>query len=322
MVPLLISNMMDHGISSLTSLEKDGRATNGGMRQDMTRLVKKQSISPRYVFLTCLVYRNKRRSLFSHFVTLQDTRNGVTAFIQSSTAGYFGHVYINNVHNILDGLKHGELPPYFPAEYYVYQGHSDIRGQVELGGKGQYTDGPDGETRDATCNWDNVNNGCKETFEDIDGMEYICGSDCCRVILQEDSGNDLGERCLISSCLEHDYDEKELTYYLVAVSGGSENTRMKAGVGIPKTSNAAAGSHEFSGVFDLSGLIRKEDGHFTLSASDEGFYKRAEEKKVSTNDKYIMINVQASNMNDRIIVEFGADTGGQVMIYKPRLPGH
>lgn len=189
-----------------------------------------------------------------------------------------------------------------------------------MGGKGQYTPGADGEPRDATCNWDNADNGCKETFEDIDGLEVICGEDCCRVMIQEDSGNDLGERCLISSCLEHDEDGKELTYYFVASSGGSDNTRMKAGVGIPMTSNEAAGSHEFSGVFDLSGLLRKENGEFTLSASDEGFYKRAEEKKVLTNDKYIMINVQASNMNDRIMVQFGADTGGQVMIYRPRLP--
>lgn len=251
---------------------------------------------------------------------LQDTRAGVTGFIQGSTEGYFGHCYVEDVPMILDGLSGGELPHSFPGEYKVYQGYSDIRGQVELGGKGEYTAGPDGEPRDAKCNWDNVANGCKETFEDIDGLEVICGEDCCRVMIQEDSGNDLGERCLLSSCLEHEDDGEELTYYFVAMSGGRDNTRMTAGVGIPKTSNEATGSHEFSGVFDLSGLLHKEGGHFTVSASDEGFYKRAAEKKVLTNDKYIMINVQASNMNDRIMVQFGADTGGQVMIYQPRLP--
>ena len=193
-----------------------------------------------------------------------------------------------------------------------------MTGHIELGGKGEYTPSPEGLPRDATCNWDNTTAGCKATFEDIDGLEVICGKDCCRVMIQEDSGNDLGERCLISSCLEHD--GAELTYFLVAVSGGVENTRMQAGVGIPKTSNEAAGAHEFSGIFDLSGLLRKEGGQFTLKATDEGFYKRAEERKVSTNDKYIMINVQASNMNDRIMVQFGSDTGGQVMIYRPRLP--
>lgn len=214
----------------------------------------------------------------------------------------------------------GDFPSSFPGEYYVYQGEADVTGQIELGGKGQYTNGPNGEVRDATCNWDNVDNGCKETFEDIDGLEVVCGADCCRVILQEDSGNDLGERMLISSCLEHEADGNELTYYFVAASGGSNNSRMQAGVGIPMTSNEAAGAHEFSGVFDLSGLLRMENGEYTFSASDPGYVKRAEEKKVLINDKLILINVQASNMNDRIMVEFGADTGGQVMIYQPMIP--
>lgn len=211
----------------------------------------------------------------------------------------------------------GEVPLYFPGEYYVYQGENDITGQIELGGKGRYTDAPTGETRDATCNFDSLseeNPGCtKKTFEDIDGMEYFCGSDCCRVILQEDSGNDLGERCFISSCLEHMHDGEELTYYLVAVSGGGENTRMKHKVGIPRGSNKEASSHEFSGIFDLSGLLTKDhEGEFILKAKDPGYKKREQEKTVEINDKYIMINVQAGNMNDRIVLEFGSDSGGQV----------
>lgn len=198
----------------------------------------------------------------------------------------------------------GEFPQSFPGEYYVYQGETDIRDQVELGGKGQYTPGTDGQARDATCNYDQAYNAtnCKQTFEDIDGLEVICGSDCCRAVIQEDSGNDLGERCLITSCLEHDDDGQDLTYYFVAMSGGSDNTRMEAGVGIPKTSNGNAGSHEFSGVFDLSGLLHMENGAFAFSASDPGHVKRDAERQVLTNDKDIMINVQASNMNDRIMV--------------------
>jgi hypothetical protein len=246
-----------------------------------------------------------------------DPRPGMTGFLQGSTAGYFGHYYVKDLGDVLAS----GLPDMIEGEYYVYQGELDIRDQVELGGKGQYVADAEGNPRDATCNYDRAANGCKATFEDIDGLEVICGDgDCCRVMIQEDSGNDLGERCLISSCLEHDEDGQELTYYFVAFSGGIENTRIVNGVGIPKTSNEAVGSHEFSGVFDLSGLLRMENGEFTFSASDPGYIKRQEEKKVNINEKDIMINVQASNMNDRIMVEFGADTGGQVMIYKPLLP--
>jgi len=250
----------------------------------------------------------------------QDTREGNTAFIQGSTAGYFGHAYVLDAADTLNSVGDAEFPDSFDGEYYVYQGETDITGQVELGGKGEYLPAEDGTPRNATCNFDKAADGCKATFEDIDGLEVICGSDCCRVMIQEDSGNDLGERALFSSCLEHEADGEDLTYYLVAVSGGVDNTRMTAGVGIPKTSNEAAGSHEFSGVFDLSGLLNMEGGEFTLSADDAGYVKRMEEMKVSTNDKNILINVQASNMNDRIMVQFGADTGGQVMIYKPSVP--
>jgi hypothetical protein len=264
-------------------------------------------------------WRFPSQPLFS-FHSTQDTREGKTGFIQGSTAGYFGHCYVEDVKKILGGLKGSELPKSFPGEYIVYQGETDVTKQIQLGGKGEHAPGPKGEKRDAKCNWDVAERGCKNTFEDIDGLEVICGADCCRVIFQEDSGNDLGERCFISSCLEHADDGKELTYYLVAVSGGSANTRMLAGVGIPKTSNPQANAHEFSGIFDLSGLLRKDKGKFTVSAKDMGFVKRAEEKKVLTNDKYIMINVQASNMNGRIMVQFGSDTGGQVMIYRPRVP--
>lgn len=252
-----------------------------------------------------------------------DIRPGNTGYIQTSTAGYFGHLYVDGVLDTLNGLaSKTDLPSHFDGRYFVYQGETDITSQVMLGGKGQYIPDETGAARDATCNYDRSQNAadCKVTFEDIDGFEYICGSDCCRALLQEDSGNDLGERALLSSCLEHNADGNDLEYYFVAMSGGGDNTRMQAGVGIPKTSNEAAGSHEFSGVFDLSGLIRKENGEFTLMKADAGYVKRAEEMKVSTNDKYIMINVQASNMNDRIMVNFGADTGGQVMIYKPSLP--
>jgi hypothetical protein len=263
-------------------------------------------------------YHECARLQFLNFLTLnllpQDTRPGISGFIQGSTAGYFGHNYILNPADVLNSLPAGEVfPQSFEGEYYVYQGERDVTGRIQLGGKGQYLADADGNPRDATCNYDNAANGCKDTFEDIDGLEVICGAnDCCRVVLQEDSGNDLGERMLISSCLEHEEDGNELEYYFVAMSGGVLNSRMTAGVGIPKTSNEAAGSHEFSGVFDLSGLLHKEeDGTYAFSASDPGYVKRAAEKMVDFNDKYIMVNVQASNMNDRIMVEFGADTGGR-----------
>jgi hypothetical protein len=254
------------------------------------------------------------------FSSLQDVRPGKTGFIQGSTAGYFGHLYVLDVEDVLKGVSGKELPKSFDGEYYVYQGELDVTTQIELGGKFRYTDDADGNRRDATRNWDSTDEDGKVTFEDIDGLEVVYTPTGMHVVLQEDSGNRLGERCLISSELEHEDDGKELTYYMVAMSGGAENTRMMEGVGIPAGSNKEAGSHEFSGVFDLSGLLRKSRGSFALGANERGYRKREEDAKVELNDKYIMINVQAANFEHGALKHFGADTGGQIMIYKPRLP--
>ena len=101
---------------------------------------------------------------------------------------------------------------------------------MELGGAGQLPDG-----NNATFNWDDPSKGPKATFEDIDGLEvYEAADGNLYLMIQEDSGNDYGERMLISSPLEHDADGVDLTYFFVAQSGGKLNTRQLAGVSVPK----------------------------------------------------------------------------------------
>ena len=97
---------------------------------------------------------------------------------------------------------------------------------------------------------------------------------------------------MITSALEHDADGVDLTYYFIAMSGGEQNSRMAAGVGIPKGVACFDGekytstSQEFSGVFDASGLLRKDIlGNFMISASDIGAVKRANDRAVPINDK-------------------------------------
>lgn len=213
----------------------------------------------------------------------------------------------------------GGLPDSFDGSYYVYQGELDITGQIELGGKGQYAGG-----RDATNNYDRnqaLGEG-KVTFEDIDGFEVFLGPDeKLYGIIQEDSGNDFGERMLITQALEHESDDMELTYYFIAMSGGSDNTRMSAGVGIPKGVSCGGNSHEFSGLFDMSAfLVRDDSGSFALSADADGSAKRAFDAMVPINDKTILIGLQAHNMECGIILTFEADRGGQWLIYNPAIP--
>lgn len=233
-------------------------------------------------------------------------------------------MYLNGVAETLADAN-GELPLVFDGTYYVYQGETDVTGQIELGGKGQLAGG-----RNATRNWDEdgmKSDEGKVTFEDIDGLEVFEHDGTLHVMIQEDSGNYLGERMFISSPLEHDEDGKNLTYYFVAMSGGKENTRALAGAGVPAGVICHDGekyvtdSHEFSGLFDLSGLLIKDDtGKFLLSASGKGSEKRSNDAKVAMNDKYILVGLQAHNHKCGVVQAMQADRGGQWLVYQPSLP--
>merc|ERR1712050_426924 len=215
--------------------------------------------------------------------------------------------YIHDpMETLMETMAAGEhFPAMFEGSYYVYQGELDITSQIELGGKGQLPDG-----KNATLNYDTFDGG-KVTFEDIDGLEVFQGQDGqLYVMIQEDSGNDYGERMFISGPLEHEADGHDLTYYFVAMSGGTSNTRMTSGVGIPAGTNCRASTHEFSGLFDLSGfLVKDEDGEFVVSASDNGEMKRLADAMVDINDKIILVGLQAHNLDCGIIETFQLDRG-------------
>jgi hypothetical protein len=200
------------------------------------------------------------------------------------------------------------------GNYRVYQGEFDVRDQIVLGGKGQYAN----ETADATSNWDDYQ-FAKVTFEDIDGLEVLEGPDGkLYAIIQEDSGNQYGERMLLAP-LEHERDGKPLSYYFLAMSGGVQNTRMLAGVSVPAGTFTSPSSHEFSGIFDLSGLLVRDDsGAFVLSAADTGAAKRAADRLLDINDKMIIVNLQASSQSSGYFEAFQLDRGGQIYMLQPK----
>jgi hypothetical protein len=200
------------------------------------------------------------------------------------------------------------------GNYRVYQGEFDVRDQIVLGGKGQYAN----ETADATSNWDDYQ-FAKVTSEDIDGLEVLEGPDGkLYAILQEDSGNQYGERMLLAP-LEHERDGKKLSYYFLAMSGGVQNTRMLGGVSVPAGTFTSASSHEFSGIFDLSGLLVRDDsGAFVLSAADTGAAKRAADRLLDINDKMIIVNLQAPSQSSGYFEAFQLDRGGQIYMLQPK----
>merc|ERR1711918_5436 len=120
-----------------------------------------------------------------------------------------------------------------------------------------------------------------------------------------------------------------MTYYFIAMSGGDDNTRTKALVGVPAGTNIGtdavgggypSSAHEFSGVIDLSGMLQKDaTGAFTVAAGN-GAAKRTAEAAININDKIIAMGLQAHTLAGGVIMDYRGDRGGQIYAYKPALP--
>ena len=203
----------------------------------------------------------------------------------------------------------------FSLTKQVYQGELDVRDQIHLGGKGQYVN-----DTDACMVYDNPESP-RVTFEDVDGFEVLEGPEGkLYAIIQEDAGNDYGERMFLTA-LEHEWDGKELDYYFLAMSGGDKNTRQLAGVSIPAGTFCQPFAHEFSGVFDLSAFFHKgDDGEYTLKSADTGYWKRKADSMVDINDKQIIANLQAHSQYCGLLESFQLDRGGQIYMIQPNIP--
>lgn len=256
---------------------------------------------------------------------------GAAAFYQTSTAGYFGKYEVKNLAAALTAAASNTDP--FPAEldavYSLFQGETDITDLIDLGkdNKGQCAN-----TMDQTTMCDSsiaTSTSCdttaapgKVTFEDIDGFEAIEAADGTFSIIQEDGGNNFGERMFVyRNSLSYGQSPANKPFKFIAQSGGKKNSRMLASVGVPAGSNTDVNSHEFSGVDDLSGFFVKSNNAFVLKAADAGYKRRELARTVTMNDKLILIGLQSHNLNSGVISRFNADRGGQWLLFQPRLEG-
>ena len=231
-----------------------------------------------------------------------DPRGG-NRYIQGSTAGYMGIYDFTGVTAVLDALTGANLPLKIDATYTIVEGESKVSDRIHLGGKGKRADGNDQTMmRDSSAD--------KHTFEDIDGLEWIAAAgNKDYIIIQEDGGNKYGERMLIAELPAAGVMPQ---YKFIAQAGGSENTRTKAGVSVPAgtaTAETAAAS-EFSGVADLSGILKS-------GTAVGGYARRQAEATVAIEDKYIAVGLQHHSATKGVISDFNLDRGGQVYIYKP-----
>jgi len=250
---------------------------------------------------------------------------GNPRFLQSSTCGYFGIYDLAGVTDLLTAAKASGtwFPTKIPSVYTALQGERDITTQVVLAGKGKSANGNDAryfvDSQEAA---DAGPGGGKNTFEDIDGIEWIAsaGTPDGHIIIQEDGGNYYGERTFLSKVRT---DGTPMTYYFIAQSGGRYNTRMKAHVGVPAQTNDgwwASSAHEFSGVIDLSGMLLKDTSGNFVAKAGIGATKRQAERTIPINNKTIAMGLQAHQLTAGIVRAMQGDRGGQIYAYQPSIP--
>lgn len=250
---------------------------------------------------------------------------GRPRYLQTSTCGYMGIYDLPNVTALLTAAK--AAGTWFPAKidsvYTALQGERDITAQVQLGGKGKSANGNDQRYMvDSSSAADAGPGGGKNTFEDIDGIEWIAAAGTTEgyIVIQEDGGNYFGERTFLSKVRT---DGTPMTYYLIAMSGGRRNTRMLANVGVPAGTNDgnwASSAHEFAGVIDLSGMLAKDASGNWKATSGVGATKRQVERTIPINNKTIAFGLQAHQLTAGIVRAMSGDRGGQIYAYQPNLP--
>jgi hypothetical protein len=156
--------------------------------------------------------------------------------------------------NFAEAVADGGLPEVLSADVTRIVPAVDGALTLEVGDKGVRPDGG------SHAVWED---GRAKTVAP-DGLMWVQSADASVLIVDEDSGNDFGER---KFALPVDpatmQPVVDATAYYLAMAGGSENPRAANGVAAYPGTFSSATSAEFSGTWPVTHLVaRKEDGSF------------------------------------------------------------
>ena len=155
-----------------------------------------------------------------------------------------------------------------------------------------------------------------------DGLQWIKTADADILIVDEDSGNEYGERKI---ALVLNSDDMSLrtpsSGYFLAMAGGKMNPRAAAGISaIPGTFSKATSS-EFSGTWNISALLsRKSDGTFYTKKELAGTREQILNSTTPANKTTLLGVLQHKGESAGIVKDVKADQGGQVFLFNLNLP--
>lgn len=155
-----------------------------------------------------------------------------------------------------------------------------------------------------------------------DGLQWIKGADGDVLIVDEDSGNEYGERKFAISIDPATMMPTEAkTGYLLATAGGKHNPRAAAEVAVYPGTFKKATSSEFSGTWDLTAMLtRKEDGSFYTMDELSGTQEAAINASLPLNDHILLGVVQHKGESAGAVAANKGDQGGQIFVFSLDMP--
>lgn len=211
------------------------------------------------------------------------------------------------------------LPEFVSAEVKRIVPAVDDALTLETGDKG-IGNGLEGTTADETAAI-HIEAGAAKMVAP-DGLMWVKTAEGDLLIVDEDSGNDLGERKYVLSI---DPETLELiednTGYFLAQAGGADNPRAEAGAAAYPGTFLRATSSEFSGSWDVTALIAtKPDGSFYTEAELAGTGAAEIQQATPLAQSAYIGTVQHAGESAGAVAANLADHGGQIFMFNMVLP--
>jgi len=147
-----------------------------------------------------------------------------------------------------------------------------------------------------------------------DGLHWIKGADGDLLILDEDSGNDYGERKMALPLDSESFQlAEEGKGYFLAQAGGSKNPRDIARASALGGAFSSPTSAEFSGSWNVTALVsKKSDGSFYSASELAGTGEQLIIQGINLKDQTLIGVVQAPGQSGGLVAANKADYGGQI----------
>ncbi|MEO1551723.1 MAG: calcium-binding protein, partial [Pseudomonadota bacterium] len=155
-----------------------------------------------------------------------------------------------------------------------------------------------------------------------DGGYWVKASNADVLVIDEDSGNDLGERKMAVVIDTDTMKPTEMAKgYFLAMAGGGASPRAAAGATALAGAIDKPRTSEFSGTWSLTGLLaKKADGSFYTMDELAGTGLQEVAGSVPINEQMLMGVVQHRTASGGQVSDVQADRGGQIFMFQLNLP--